>query len=384
MPPFVYQLARELLSIGWSIKVLAPGDPMAPSRDNMSGIRVHRFRYFPSKYQRLCYGSGILANLKRSPSLYSQIVPYLMSGALNLLYYIRKEKYPVVNAHWLFPQGLIASVLKKTFKSKVVTTVHGGDIFALSKKFYIVPFLKMALNTSDAVTVNSSYTLKAIKKISPKVKIDHIPMGVDLSMFHPEKYNPKIKKLYNIKGPFLLFVGRLVPKKGLIYLIYAFKEISLFYPDAKLIIIGGGILEDRLRKETIRLGLEKKIIFLGRIAHELLPEYYATADIFIGPSIEDSYGDTEGLGVVFLEALASGCPVVASNVGGISDIVQNRILGSMASPKDTADLSKKIVELIESDTQLLSHRIERHNYIREKFSWPKVASRFSDLFQRLL
>ena len=151
-----------------------------------------------------------------------------------------------------------------------------------------------------------------------------------------------------------------------------------------LIIIGGGILEDRLREEAMRLGLEKKIIFLGRVAHELLPEYYATADIFIGPSIEDSYGDTEGLGVVFLEALASGCPVVASNVGGISDIIQNRILGSMASPKDTKDLSKKIIELIESDAQVLSYRIERHNYIREKFSWPKVAHCFNDLFYRLL
>ena len=172
-------------------------------------------------------------------------------------------------------------------------------------------------------------------------------MGVDIKLFNPNQNNPSLRKSLGNPGLFLLGVGRFAEKKGFLYLIRAMPEVLKQHPDAKQVLIGFGPQEEKLKQLTHDLGVSNSVLFPGSKTGLDLAEYFATADIFVGPSIVTSSGDTEGLGVVFLEAMASGTAVVASNVGGISDIVEDEVNGLMVKQKNPSAIAQKVLSLAE-------------------------------------
>lgn len=363
-PPFVYELSKRLTN-KFNVHVLAPAYPGSKDFEMMDKMKVHRFHYFFKKYEKLAGSGGILPTLKHNKLFYFQ-VPFFMTAEFFALKKLVKEIKPdVIHAHWIIPQGFVTALIKKLTGVPYIVTTHGGDIFGLQGTIPTV-MKKFALNNAKSITVVSNAIKKEIhNKIDKKLNIEVIPMGVDSKLFNPDKYDEKIKKRYDIKGKFLLFVGRLTEKKGVRYLIEAMPKIVEKEPKTKLLIIGGGELENELKTLSNSLGMQNNIIFTGPIPNKELPRYYATADIFIGPSIKTKDGDTEGFGLTFVEAGMSGCWLIGTNVGGISDIIINGENGSIIKEKDSDIIKKSIL------------KSNKSKYNLNKFDWENISWRYN-------
>jgi glycosyltransferase involved in cell wall biosynthesis len=308
----------------------------------------------------------------------------MMAELIALYRLVKKVRPDVIHAHWIIPQGIVAAIVSIITKVPYVLTTMGGDIYGLSGAFFT--WLKqIAINNAKTLTVLSNDMVREIKERLNINKIPLvIPLGVDTKQFNPDKYDHTIKEKYGIDGHFLLFVGRLAEKKGVTYLIDAMRNVVDQFSDTKLLIIGNGPLENELKKQVSKLNLAENVLFVGAIQNNHLPSYFATADIFIGPSIQVKGGDTEGLGVTFIEAISSGCVTVGTNVGGIGDIIKNGINGHIVREKSPKGLSDVIIKSItnQSENKIL---VKNGICIAEKsFDWESVTSRYVEMIHESL
>lgn len=327
-PRFVLDLSSHMTD-EFDVTVLVPASPGAKDTEVMEGVKVIRYHYFPiHKWETLCYPGAIVPRIKEK-KVRILLVPFLFISLYFKLWRILPE-YDIVHAHWLIPQGIVQSFLKKPY----IVTGHGGDVTSLNKG--IIKKLKVrCLKKASHVTVVSNYLKERVEELAsheieePSV----ISMGVDTSKFGKQYrvenyFNQGDKKV-------VLFVGRLAEKKGVTYLIEAMKSV-----DAILVIVGDGPLHDKLVEQAKEQG--NKIRFVGSKTHEELKTIYASADIFVAPSITAKDGDQEGLGLVMLEAMASGLPVVASRSGGIGEVIQNKINGLLCDEKNITQFTENI------------------------------------------
>lgn len=386
-PSFVYDLSLRLKKSGADVVVLAPHAPGSRRFEVIGGMRVYRFRYFfPSSLERLCYGAGILPNMKASFIARLQLPFLLTSELVSLLRVCIKEKPGVIHAHWILPQGFAAAIASRLTGIPVVMTAHAGDVFPLNKPLFRI-LSRFALSSASAVTVNSAFTKNAVARLTKK-PIGIIPMGVDLRLFSSASKlaSSEVRKKLGIwrNGKVLLFVGRLVEKKGVSYLISAMPSVVHKFPDCKLVIVGDGIEKKSLMQQVVSLGLSKNVIFTGSVQNSELPAYYRASDVFILPSIVAKGGDTEGLGVVLLEAIAAGIPVIASNVGGIPDIVINQRTGILVDQKDAGQLSAAIEKLLGSHQLARNLSRSARAHVVKNFSWDSASRSFWQVFKSLL
>ncbi len=330
VPPHVYELSKRLAK-EFDVTVLAPHYPGAKRSEMMDGIKVARFKYFFEPLETLACSGGILPALKKN-KLYYLLVPFFIISAYYALKKLAsQQKFDIIQAHWTIPQGFLAALIKRQLNIPLVITAHGADIFALRA---LASLKRFALKNADRITAASSTLKNEILHLNPKLKVDVIPMGVDQQKFHSGRKDAGVRKKYGIRGPFLLFVGRLAEKKGIPHLIQAMPRVIQHNPAAKLLIVGTGFEENSLKKLTRQLGMQEHIIFAGGIPHRGLPSYYASADLFISPSITAQGGDREGTPVTIMEALSSGTPVIAS---GIKNSEQGITLVDKLTPETLAD-----------------------------------------------
>lgn len=380
---FIHQLSRELQQLGWRIIVLAPNFPGGKKLEQMEGVEIRRFNYFIPKWQRLCYGSGVVTNLRQNRWIWAQAPFFLLMMLWHAWQAIRREKIDLIHAHWVIPQGLVAAVLKWVTGLPVVLTAHGGDAFAFQSRFSQL-IRRIALRQADVCSVNSQYTGKVLAAQTPISCMTVIPMGVDLEFFQKAMASRDIKKELDIDGEMILFVGRLVEKKGVTYLVSSLPFILKKHPRAHLVIVGEGAQRPGLEAEARMLGISSSVHFMGRLPHQDLPHYFHSADLFAGPSIVDQGGDTEGLGIVFLEASASGLPIISTGVGGSNELVQDGVTGLVVPQQDPEQLSLAILRLLD-DPELRSEMGRNaQKTLASRFSWAQIARDFSRVFTNLV
>jgi glycosyltransferase involved in cell wall biosynthesis len=374
-PPFVFELSRRLAA-HHDVTVLAPHAAGAKTTERMEGMDVFRFRYLPERWESLAYDGGILSNLKAYPWKYS-LVPFFLLGQLVTLYRIlRNERVDVIHAHWLFPQGLLALLaraLARTRHTPLLCTSHGGDLFGL--RGYVFSRLnRTVLLSAEAVTVVSNVMRDfAISLGGAGERIQVIPMGVDAAgTFLPPLHHER-------REDTLLFVGRLVEKKGLEYLLRALPNVVERRPSMRLVIVGSGPEEHSLKRLAREINIEDRVSFLGSVRNSELPELYRMATVFVGPSIATAAGDQEGLGLVFAEALACECPVIASDLPAIGDLVIDGSTGLVFRQRDTVDLANKLSRLLDDPLLRQSLGQEGRRVVCRQFDWSGVTERYSQL-----
>ena len=374
-PPFVYELSRRLTS-DFDVVVHTPHYHGALSRETMDGMRIHRFRYFVSRFEILAGGQGIVPKLRRN-KLYYLLLPFFLAAQFfSLVAIVQKMKPDIIHAHWLIPQGLLAVLMKWIFGVPVIVTAHGADVFSLRKGIFI-RLKKIIVNNADRiVTVSNSLAKTLIEDTRSSIKPEVIPMGVDASLFSPHHRNISIRQKYGINGPFLLFVGRLTEKKGVQYLIEAMALVRVEIPEAKLLVVGHGELEQKLKKRVEDLGLQEIVQFTGGIANKELPAYYASADIFIGPSIQTVDGDSEGFGLTFVEAAMSGCLLIGTKTGGIEDIIDDRKTGLLVPPANVQTLADTILYAINNLNNIQEMRLRGRQKVVGKFDWKVISGAY--------
>lgn len=378
---FLRGLAYAINEQGFDLHIVSPDDSTVDPTFEQPLMTHHRFAYFwPKSVQRLAYGSGILPNLRARPYLLLQVPFFVAAAFFKTWHVIRYNKPDLLHAHWLFPQGFIAVALGRFYRIPVIVTAHGGDAFALQGS--VLSQLKQwTVKHCSAWTSNTRATANTLGKDGKAPVI--IPMGIDYAVF--SSGNPRLHRAaLNSDTLVLLFVGRLVEKKGVADLIRA---VHLLPDDLKhkteLWIIGDGTERDSLEALACRYGLSDRVKFHGRIPNQDLTDYYAAADIFIAPSIVDGKGDTEGQGVILLEAMASGTAVISTKTGGISEVITHLKTGLLISPGKPEELKAAIKRLMANPDLRQALAAAGQSQAR-LYDWSIIGERFSALYRQLI
>jgi len=376
-PPFVMELCRRLAE-RFRIHVLAPHAPDSSSAEDIDGIRVTRYRYGPSRWENLAYDGGILASLKQNPLRYGMIPFFILFQLQAIQDLLRRYRFDLIHAHWLIPQGLCAAIFRNWSDSfpPLLCTSHGGDLFGLNGKF-MDGTKRWVIKKASAVTTVSGAMSHAVDTLQiDREKVHVIPMGVDLQRRFVPPHRPRC-------GKKLLFVGRLVEKKGLTYLIDALPLILVKHPEATLTVIGEGPEKNRLLRRVSEVGIENQVTFKGAIKNASLPGYYQDSDIVVFPSVIANDGDREGFGLVLVEALGCACAAVVTDLPAMRDIVRDGCNALVVRQKDARQIANAVIRLL--DHPLLCQRLGEAGRIRvlEKFDWAVVAAQYGNLIDSI-
>lgn len=381
---FVHRLARTLAKSGLEIHVVAPHSKGAKHEDCMDGVNIHRFQYmFPERLQTLAYHPGIPENMKK-PLNKPQILTFTLAMSFKLMQVIRRHKIQLINAHWALPSATVSVWLKKAHKLPVLTTLYGVELHTVTKKYHVFGrFLTGALSGSDKLVAISDATAQAAGRFYGG-EVEVLPDGVDTSLFSPLKSGSSIRQRYGLPGsPVVFTCGRLVERKGFEYLIRAMPEVLKRHPRAKLLLVGEGPDETRLKDLISSHGLGECVLMAGKASDEDLPSFYAACDVFVLPAIIDSQGDAEGSGTTLIEAMATAKPVIGSRVGGIPFALRDGG-GFLVPEKDPTQLAEKINALLGDEALRSKMGVEGRAQVEKRFGWEGIGQRYAHIFDNLV
>ncbi|RLF44328.1 MAG: glycosyltransferase family 1 protein [Thermoplasmata archaeon] len=294
------------------------------------------------------------------------------------------EDFDIVHAHHAFSRlSLLSLSIASKFNIPSILTTHTVSFFPDYEYFwqfisYVYPRYRLTISKANKIIAVSNAAKKFISYFTNKEAIV-IPNGVSIEKFKPRARSYARKKAGVNGSPIILYVGRLVPKKGLDTLITSMKKIVEKYPHAKLYIAGKGNLLPFLKTMTSILGIEKNVEFLGFVEENVLFYLYNSADVFVLPSITG-----ESFGIVLLEAMASGLPIVASNVGGIAEVLENGEYGLLVEPGNSKELAKAIITVLENKDLRSKLAKEGRKVAEEKYAWEKVADKIIEVYSSLV
>lgn len=379
-PAFVFELSRRL-GDAFDVTVLAPRTPGSKNSENMDGLNVIRFPYFFRRWENLAmHGGGILNRLRYNPLNYL-LVPLFLAGQLwALICLLRHERFAIIHAHWLIPQGLIAvlGLILSRQRIPLLCTSHGGDLFAL-RGIIFQRMKRWVMSRSQALTVVSRAMQETVvgMGVNPH-KVLVISMGVDLK--HRFTPDPTVER----STTELLFVGRLVDLKGLQVLLEAMPKVLAKHPAMRLMVAGAGPLELELMDLAQSLGISDKVDFLRMVTQSELPALYRRATLAVFPFVVTKRGVQEGFGLVVVEAMGCGCPVIAGDLPAIHDSItheENGLLVPTGNPELFADT---ILRALNHPDLCLRLAREARKMVVEKFDWVIVAEKYEGLYDRLI
>ncbi len=349
-------------------------------------MEVERFVYFrPRGTQRLAYGDGMRQNLRGSLLARLQVPFFVLAQALAIRRHARRGEVRYVNSHWLVPQGLSAAWARGAERGargrfRHVLHVHAADVYLLERLPFGDRIARYVLDRADAVFADGSHVRDTLERLVGRPTGARLqPMGVRTDYFrYPVEADPVESR--HPQG-FLLFVGRFVEKKGVVFLLRAMPRVLREHPGIGLVLIGYGPLEGDLLDEVSSLGLEDSVDFVGRRPHAEVVRYLQACRAAIVPSIIDSYGETEGMPTVVVEVMAAGARVVASAVDGIPDVVRHEENGWLCREKDPEDLAEKILLALSDPTP--SAVVRAGSATADLHDWSRVAQNYRDCFEGL-
>ena len=377
-PPFVLELCRRLAE-HFKIHILAPHAEGADSETTFDGMRVTRYRYFFPRWESLAYRGGILANLKQKPYRYALIPFFLLFQTLAIQKLLRRFPFDLIHAHWIIPQGTCAIIANRMHSTMlpILCTSHGGDLYGLSSR--VMMWLKRrVLEKTTAVTTVSRTMRKDLDALGVGLENVHVlPMGVDLQKrFVPPRKRTKTKAL--------LFVGRVVEKKGLRFLIEAMPEILKKHPDAHLRVAGSGQELSALKNFATHIGVADRIQFLGAVPNENLAGQYQTSDVVVFPSVVADGGDREGFGLVLVEALGCECAVVATDLPAMQDIIEDERTALIVPQRSAQHIANAVVRLFDDEGLRLCLAKAGREAVEKRFDWETVTKEYAKIYTKIL
>lgn len=379
-PRFIRDLADALSSHG-DVSVLAPAAPNAPLFEQAGPIQIHRFPYFwPQSLQRLTprAGCGMRENVSDSWLARFQLPGFLHCQTRALRRLVKQQRIDTVNAHWIIPQGFTAVRALRGMKSvRLILHIHAGDVYLLRRLPLGRAIARYVVRRADAIFADGSHvrdTLNELVGWDAGARLQ--PMGVYCDQFRDttETASAPDNIPQNFEAGYILFVGRLVEKKGTTFLIQAMRQIAPQFPGLGLMIVGTGPLQNALQSEVGQLGLSDRVYFAGARPHSEIAPLLRGARVVAVPSIMDSRGETEGMPTVVTEAMASGAKVVASAVAGIPDVICDGQNGWLCREQDESDLASKLRVALEASLDSPVPTAARQT--AEKYDWQQVAENY--------
>ncbi len=351
----IQSLAEEFARLGHTVKIIAPVT-RHKSKENEQFIPIGRPAPIPS--------SGSISRISLSLHLAPRIKEVL-----------QHEKFDVVHLHEPFVPMLCSAMLR--FSDGInIGTFHAfagrpGYIFGWPFTTYLLHRRNRKLK--GRIAVSAPAQRYAQNHVAGEFSV--IPNGVDLRRFSPE-----VEPMYKYMDGKLniLFVGRMEPRKGLVYLIKAYRKIKKYYPETRLLIVGPGLWFRKKHELQVKLLGIKDVVFTGRVSYKDLPRYYATADIFCAPAT-----GRESFGIILLEAMATGKPIIASRIEGYASVVTHRREGLLVPPKDAVTLAHALEACIKNPN--LRRQLGEEGLVTvRQYDWPIIARRVLEYYKKVI
>jgi glycosyltransferase involved in cell wall biosynthesis len=274
----------------------------------------------------------------------------------------------VLHAQWTL-SGAVGLVTRKRHHRPIVVTVQGSDVFQIPKLPLGAAFTRWVLDNCQQVTALSTSLQRAVEAVGISgERVQIIPNGVDVTAYAPVPFGER--------EPVLLFVGYLIERKGVRYLLEATPALLAAYPNLRIVLIGKGPEELALREQAAALGIAESVSFVGFLPHAQVIQWMQRALLLVLPSLE------EGQGAVLLEALAAGTPVVGSDVDGIAEVITPQV-GRLFPVGNAAALAAQVGELLADPTCWQQASDGARRVALDTYDWRVLAQRFLALYGAL-
>lgn len=360
----VYHLSKALRARGHDVQILTTNygrDPAGEPAHQESGVTR--------------FGRAWFVPLNRSFATVP--IGWRMSGQVKR--FLRANRFDVLHLHGIFPPDISFWALKHSQTVNVVTFHTVG--FATSR---VAAWLcrRVFGRYNRKLALRIAETRAGLEFVQPYFPGEYriIPAGVDTDRFNPALRwaGPPPAPGFEARARRILFVGRLDARKGLPILLKALPAVRARIPDVELIVVGRGPMEQKCRQLTAKLGLANSVSFQGHVSNELLPRYYVSADVYCAPTLGG-----EAFGIVLLEAMASGTPVVASDITGYNEVVKGGETGLLCPPGDPAVLAGTLIAVL-TDAGLRIRLRANGRAWAERHSWSRGAAEIESHYYGLL
>ena len=333
-PEFVLTLARSIRD--FEVTVVAPRMPGSTDREVIDGVRVRRVAYFPRRWEGLA-ADAIMPTLRAERWRIIE-APFLV-GALIVATWqeVRRQGAAAINPHWIVPAGVAALVVGTITRVPYVVTVHGADAYTLRGRL-ARRLKRLVLGRAAAVLPVSADIARTLELAGAPV----LRMGVDT-----QAIRAGVGERTPVRG-LLVYIGRLADKKGVDVLIDAAARV----PSARVEVIGDGPDREALVARAERLGVAHRVQFRGKLPKHGVFAALARAQAVVIPSRVGAGGDMEGTPVVLCEAMAAGVPVVASDLGGLGECIDDGVNGLLVPPGDVDGLAAMLAKVVDGSIEL--------------------------------
>lgn len=348
-------LEHHFTRMGHEVRVIAPASRVAPDFDD---------RFIPIGKPRPIPITGSTIRISISLRLAPEIKAVL-----------DREKFDVIHCHEPFMPMLCSAVLRFSHTANIGTfhACNGWPGYDFGRPISTMMLKRRVCKLDGKIAVSKPAMEYASKYVPGYYNI--IPNGIDLERFSPDV--PPIDEFCDGKAN-ILFVGRLEGRKGLNYLLKAYKQVKNEFHNSRLIVVGPGTRLRKRYERWVRRSQLEDVVFVGSVADNELPRYYKTADIFCAPAT-----GRESFGIVLLEAMAVGKPIVASNIDGYGSVLTHGAEGLSVPPKDEGGLAQALLLLL-SDKTLQRQMGDRGRLKAQEYSWEKISQRVLNYYIRIL
>ena len=366
----VHDLSKKMLKDGHEVTVVTYKDGDLLGFEDDKGVKVHR-----------------IDNYMINPN---NFIDWVMQMNFNMIAKVneiiaQEGQFDVIHAHdWLVAYA--AKTLKNSYNIPIVTTIHATEAGRNSgihdeQQRYINDTEWMLTYESAEVIVNSNYMKNDLQRLFglPYEKINVVPNGVNLTLFNGVERDYNFRRKYAMDNEkIILFMGRLVYEKGIQHLIDAMPKILEKYNDSKLVICGKGGMIEELKMQVEAMGISNKVYFAGYLHGKDVQRMYKAADVAVFPSTYEPFG------IVALEAMLSEIPVVASDIGGLNEIIDHRINGMKSYTGNANSIADSIVEVL-YDSKLCTEMTRKaKNKVRNEYNWSKIAQDTHFTYQKAI
>ncbi len=388
--PFVEKLMENIARKGNEVSVLTAYDPEwnRKAEDHTVDLRTYRY-IWPDSLHILGYSRTIEGNIRfRKRVMF--LSPFLFMHAYNAFFRLVNEKNPdILHAHWLLPNGFIAGHVSRLTGIPLIIQTHGSDVFTAEKNALFRSMARYAAKHAHYIVSPSPDLTKRLGGIGIDTgKIGLVPNTVeaDFSSEVTPDDTDRLKKTLGISPDrtVVLAMGRMVYVKGFDFLLEAFRKVACERKNVTLVLAGGGVIFDELKELSSRLGIGDRVIMPGAVMRREVPVYFKMADIYVVPSIRHESGAVDGLPVVVPEAMASGLPVIASDLSGIPVLIRDGHNGMLVKERDVEGIADALKKLI--DNQALRNQFgERSRRIIEKsVNYDTISDHFSNIYKEIV
>lgn len=363
---FAHELARGLANKGFKVEVHTSTNQDAPRIQYHDRMKVIRHKTLFEFFRAPINPAISMAVIKQIDMDIVHVVSSYPGISDFAAFLGRLVKKPVVLTHQFDLKSDYSSLLGKVL-----------EVFYLLICYRLLAGCsKVIVATTKSYSENSSL----LKRVPRKVVV--IPNGVNTQRFRPDVDGKWVRAILNLPkdAKVILFVGRLVPFKGLEYLIKSISILLNNCMDVFLVIVGDGELRHKLVQLTQKLRVEGNVIFTGEVPHTLLPEYYAASDIFVLPSVSSP----ESFGIVLVEAMASGKPVISTDIPGPREVVLDGRTGLRVPPADSMHLASAIKMLLDNDKLRREMGCNGRLLAQNKYDWKKIVDQYILLYSSVL